>query len=99
MLCSVFLRHCDVSFIISKLRYPYTFTKTRISNKAKYTSLFRMFWLGMKITSQLRCVMVCQFTVSFPTSELCYKCFSYNDIFLMTLGLGSFVVRLHYVWK
>ena len=34
--------------------------------------------------------LVCQFTVSFPTSELCYKCFSYND---MTLGLRSFVVH------
>ena len=43
----------------------------------------------MEITSQLRCVLVCQFTVSFPTSELCYKCFSYNDIFFMTLGLRS----------
>ena len=47
----------------------------------------------MESTSQLRCVLVCQFTVSFPTSELCYKCFSYNDIFFMTLGLYSFVVR------
>ena len=47
----------------------------------------------MESTSQLRCVLVCQFIVSFPTSELCYKCFSYNDIFFMTLGLRSFVVR------
>ena len=46
----------------------------------------------MESTSQLRCVLVCQFTVSFPTSKLCYKCFSYNDIFFMTLGLRSFVV-------
>ena len=47
----------------------------------------------MESTSQLRCVLVCQFIASFPTSELCYKCFSYNDIFFMTLGLRSFVVR------
>ena len=47
----------------------------------------------MESTSQLRCVLVCQFIVSFPKSELCYKCFSYNDIFSMTLGLRSFVVR------
>ena len=46
----------------------------------------------MESTSQLRCVLVCQFTVSFPTSELCYKCFSYNGIFFMTLWLRSFVV-------
>ena len=46
----------------------------------------------MESTSQLRCVLVCQFTLSFPTSKLCYKCFSYNDIFFMTLGLRSFVV-------
>ena len=26
----------------------------------------------------LRCVLVCQFTVSFPTSELCYKCFCFS---------------------
>ena len=46
----------------------------------------------MESTSKLRCVLVCQFTVSFPPSELCYKCFSYNDIFFMMLGLRSFVV-------
>ena len=46
----------------------------------------------MESTSQLRCVLVCQFTVSFPTSKLCYKCLSYNDIFFMTLGLRSFEV-------
>ena len=49
--------------------------------------------------SQLRCVLVCQFTLSFSTSELGYKCFSYNEMFFMTLGLHYFVVRLHYVWK
>ena len=43
----------------------------------------------MESTSQLPYFLVCQFTVSFPTSELCYKCFSYNDIFFMTLGLRS----------
>ena len=43
--------------------------------------------------SQLRFVLVSQFIVSFPMPELCYECFSYNDIFLMTLGLRSFVVR------
>ena len=51
-----------------------------------------MFQQRMESTSQLRCVLVCQFTVSFPTSKLCYKCFSYNYIFFMTLGLRSFVV-------
>ena len=35
----------------------------------------------MQITSQLRWVQVCQSTVSFSTSELNYKCFSYNDTF------------------
>ena len=47
----------------------------------------------MESTSQLPYVLVCQFTVSFPTLELYYKCLSYNDIFFMTLGLRSFVVR------
>ena len=41
----------------------------------------------MEIRLRLRCVLVCQFTVSFSTSELCCKCFSYNDLFVMTLGL------------
>ena len=41
---------------------------------------------------QLRCVLVFQFTVSFPTLKLYYKCFSYNDIFFMTLRLRSFVL-------
>ena len=63
-----------------------------ISNKVRYASFFRTFWRRMKSTSQLRCVLVCQFTVSFPTSELCYKCFSYNDIFSMTLRLRSLVI-------
>ena len=57
----------------------------------------------MEITSQLPYFLVCQFTVSFPTLELCYKCFSYNDIFFMMLGLHSFVVRCitygNNVWK
>ena len=35
----------------------------------------------MESTSQLCCVLVCQFTVTFPMSKLCYKCFFYNDIF------------------
>ena len=26
----------------------------------------------------LRCVLVCQLTVPFPTSELCYKCFCFS---------------------
>ena len=47
----------------------------------------------MESTSQLPCVLVCQFTVSFPPSKLCYNCFSYNDIFFMALGLRSFVIR------
>ena len=46
----------------------------------------------MKSMSQLRCILVCQFTISFLASKLYYKCFSYNDIFLVTLGLGSFMV-------
>ena len=50
-------------------------------------SFFRTFQLLMEITSQLRWVQVCQLTVSFSTSELCYKCFSYKGIFFMTLGL------------
>ena len=46
----------------------------------------------MESTSLIRSVLVCQFTVSFPTSGLCYKGFSYNDIFFVTLGLRSFLV-------
>ena len=46
----------------------------------------------MKSTSQLRYVLVCQFTISFPASKLYNKCFSYNDIFLVTLGLRSVMV-------
>ena len=47
----------------------------------------------MESMPQLPCVLVCQFTVSFLTSELCYICFSFNDIFFMTLELRFFVVR------
>ena len=53
----------------------------------------------MEITLHLRYVLVHQFTKSFPSSELRYKCFSYNDIYFMTSGLRFFVVGLHYVWK
>ena len=50
----------------------------------------------MESMSQLRCVLVCQFTVSFPMSELCYKCFCYDEVFFMTLGLRSFgYIALH----
>ena len=71
----------------------FRFTKTRISNKVRYTWFFRTFWRRLESMSQSPYSLVCQFTVSFPTSESCYKCFSYNDIFFMTLGLRSFVVR------
>ena len=71
----------------------FRFTKTRISNKVRYTWFFRMFWWRMESASQLLYFLVCQFNASFPTSDLCYKCFSYNGIFFMTLGLRSFVVR------
>ena len=57
----------------------------------------------MESTSQLPYLLVCQFTVCFPTSKLCNKYFSYNDIFFMTLGLRSSVVRCitygNNVWK
>ena len=46
----------------------------------------------MESTSLIRSVLVCQFTVSFLTSGLCYKGFSYSDIFFVTLGLRSFLV-------
>ena len=81
----------------------FRFTKTGISNKVRYTWFFRTLWRRMESTSQLPYFLVCQFTVSFPTLELCYKCFSYNDIFFMMLGLHSFVVRCitygNNVWK
>ena len=44
----------------------------------------------MEITLQLRCLLVCQFKVSFSTLELHYKWISYNDVFFMTLGLRFF---------
>ena len=57
----------------------------------------------MESSSQLPYVLVCQFTVSFPTSELYCKRFSYNEIFFMTLGLRSFEIRYitygNKVWK
>ena len=91
------LRFNDIGFWFVIVRYfvllnIYGLQKKLISNKVRYTSYFHTFCLPTEITSQLRCILVCQFTVSFPTSELCYKCFSYNDIFFMTLGLRSFVV-------
>ena len=55
-------------------------------------SFFRTLWRRVESTSQLSCVLFCQFAVSFPTLELSYKSFSYNKIFFMTLGLRSFVV-------
>ena len=81
----------------------FRFTKTRISNKVRYTWFFRTFWRRLESMSQSPYSFVCQFTVSFPTSESCYKCFSYNDIFFTTLGLRSFLVRCitygNNVWK
>ena len=35
----------------------------------------------------------------FFMSELHYKCFSYIDMFFMTLGLRFFMVHLHYIRK
>ena len=53
----------------------------------------------MKITSQLRCLLVCQLTVSFPTLELRHKCFSYNDIFFMTFFCGTLALRMEVTLK
>ena len=39
---------------------------------------------------QLRCVLVCLFSVSFSTAELRYKCFYYNGMFFRALGLRFF---------
>ena len=95
-------------FVIVSILYYLTttffrFAKTRVSNKVRYTWLFRTLWRRMESTSQLPYLLVCQFTVCFPTSKLCNKCFSYNDIFFMTLGLRSSVVRCitygNNVWK
>ena len=68
----------------------FRFIKVCISTNVRYTSFFRTFYLLMEITLKLRCVLFCQLTVSFSMSELSYKCFSYNDIFFMTLGLRFF---------
>ena len=62
-------------------------------------SVFRAFKVHVEITSQLRCVLFCQFSVYFSTSELSYKCLCNNDIIFMTSGLRFFMVRFHYVWK
>ena len=70
----------------------------KISNKVRYSSFFRNFWRHTQITSKFCCVLVCQFTVSFPPSELCYKCFSYNDIF-HDLRITFLCGMLHYVWN
>ena len=90
-------------FILPNNYLSLGFKKTHISNKVRYTWFFRTFWRSMESTSQLPYVLICQFTVYFPTSELCYKCFSCNDIFFMTLGLRSFAVRCitygNNVWK
>ena len=51
----------------------------------------------MKIRLQLCFVLVCQFTAPFLESKLHYKCFSYNYIFFMTLGLlfcDTFALRM-----
>ena len=53
----------------------------------KFVSCILARILLLEFTLQLRCVFFCQFTVSFSTSELCYKCFSYNDMFFMMSGL------------
>ena len=71
--------------------------------KSDIRHFFCTFRWRTKSTSQLRCVLVCQLIVSFPTSELCCECFSYNDIFFMALGLRSFVVHcftyINNVWN
>ena len=71
---------------------PNNYVTLGFSNKVRYTSFFGTFWRRMESTSQLFCVLVCQFSISFPTLEFC---FSYSDIFFMTLGLTLlfFVVR------
>ena len=70
----------------------------------KYVFLIKweyvIFWYvltTLQLQLQLNYVLVFQFTVSFSASEIHYKCFSYNDMVFLTVGLRFFVVRLHYV--
>ena len=50
----------------------------------------------MKITLQLRCILFCQSTVSFSTSQLYHKCFSYSafsySAFLTVLSYNAFLI-------
>ena len=100
------LRFNDVCFWFVIVRYFALLNSYVTLGLQKYVFLIKsdirqfLCVLAMReIMSQLRCVLICQFTVSYPTSELCCKCFSYKDISFMMLGLHSFVVRMEMTWQ
>ena len=90
------LRFNDVGFWFFIMRYFVLLSNYVTLGLQKHVflikSFFRTLWRRVESTSQLSCVLFCQFAVSFPTLELSYKSFSYNKIFFMTLGLRSVVV-------
>ena len=85
-----------VKFVLLNDYVTLGFQKYVFLIKSEYVILWYVL-TTLQLQLQLNYVLVCQFTVSFSASEIHYKCFSYNDMVFLTLGLRFFVVRLHYV--
>ena len=66
---SIFVRHCDVFFITSELRFS-LFDVVTFFNDVRITFYFGTFELRKEITLQLRSVLVRHYDVFFITSQL-----------------------------
>ena len=78
----VFVGHCDVFFITSKLRQNFFVQCSYVFYDVRITLYFGTFQLRMEITLQLRLVFVRHCDVSFITSQLRYLFVRCGNVFL-----------------
>ena len=75
-----------VKFVLRNDYFTLGFQKYVFLIKSEYV-IFSYVLTTLQLQLQLNYVLVCQFDVPFSASELHYKCFSYNDMVSVTLGL------------
>ena len=94
----VFVRHCDVFFITSKLRYSF-FDIVTFFYDVRTTLYFGTFELRMEITLRLRFVFVRHCDVFFITSQLRYLFVRCGLFVFMTLELRYILVSSNCIMK
>ena len=86
----IFVRHCDVFFITSELRFS-LFDVVTFFNDVRISFYFGTFELRKEITLQLRSVLVRHYDVFFITSQL--RCLFVRCSYVFWLSLNYVIIR------